>query len=271
MPTLERLASHLPHLRRFARALSGNQASGDAYVASLLELLIEDPSQLDADLDTRTAFYRAFLRIWNSIEVNGKTDPAGLERDAPVDRRLGQMTPKPRQAFLLCAAEDFSTEEAAKVLDVPRAELEALLDTAGREIAQQIATNVLIIEDEPMIAFDLEGVVESLGHSVVAIARTRKDAVKAAEQGRPGLVLADIQLADGTSGVNAVNDLLEFLEVPVVFITAYPERLLTGKRPEPTFLIRKPYRAEDVKAVISQALFFDRKAHRDQQSATASA
>lgn len=267
MPTSEKLASHLPHLRRFARALSGSQASGDAYVASLLEILIEDPSQLDAALDTRTALYRAFLRIWNSIDVNDKAEPAALEGGMPVDRRLGQLTPKPRQAFLLCAAEGFSTNAAAKALDVPPEELDGLLDIAGREIAQQIATSVLIIEDEPMIAFDLEGVVESLGHNVIGIARTRKDAVKAAEKGKPGLVLADIQLADGTSGVNAVNDLLEFQEVPVVFITAYPERLLTGKRPEPTFLIRKPYRAEEVKAVISQALFFDRKAHSSKQSA----
>ena len=45
--------------------------------------------------------------------------------------------------------------------------------------------------------------------------------------------------------------------MPVIFITAYPERLLTGAKPEPTFLIRKPYRPDEVKAVISQALFFD--------------
>jgi hypothetical protein len=48
--------------------------------------------------------------------------------------------------------------------------------------------------------------------------------------------------------------------VPVIFITAYPERLLTGERPEPTFLVTKPFRPEVVKAIISQALFFDRRA-----------
>jgi hypothetical protein len=46
----------------------------------------------------------------------------------------------------------------------------------------------------------------------------------------------------------------------VIFITAYPERLLTGERPEPTFLITKPFQPEIVKAVISQALFFDANA-----------
>jgi len=74
----------------------------------------------------------------------------------------------------------------------------------------------------------------------------------------PGLILADIQLADGSSGLDAVNELLKVFEVPVVFITAYPERFLTGERPEPAFLISKPFQPAMVSAVASQALFFQR-------------
>ena len=74
---------------------------------------------------------------------------------------------------------------------------------------------------------------------------------------RPGLVLADIQLADDSSGIDAVKDILAEFSVPVIFITAFPERLLTGERPEPTFLITKPFQRSTVKAAISQALFFD--------------
>lgn len=81
-----------------------------------------------------------------------------------------------------------------------------------------------------------------------------------ARKHRPGLVLADIRLADGSSGLDAINDILSSFEVPVIFITAYPESLLTGERPEPTFLIAKPFREETVKAVVSQALFFDASA-----------
>jgi CheY-like chemotaxis protein len=134
------------------------------------------------------------------------------------------------------------------------------MDEAGREIASQLRTEVLIIEDEPIIAMDLEAMVTELGHSVLRVTRTRKEAVAAIADGAPGLVLADIQLADGSSGLDAVNEILATCEVPVVFITAYPERLLTGERPEPTFLITKPFRPDTVKAVISQALFFDRRA-----------
>jgi len=115
---------------------------------------------------------------------------------------------------------------------------------------------ILIIEDEPIIAMDLEALVEGLGHRVVGIARTRTEAVTAARRTGPGLILADIQLADGSSGLDAVNDILGDFDVPVIFITAYPERLLTGARPEPAFLITKPFRPETLKAIISQALFF---------------
>jgi len=119
---------------------------------------------------------------------------------------------------------------------------------------------VLIIEDEPMIAIDLESVVEGLGHRVTTVARTHNEALDAVKGATPGLILADIQLADGSSGLDAVNDLLQQFNVPVIFITAYPERLLTGERPEPAFLLTKPYNPAMLSAVISQALFFERRA-----------
>ncbi len=137
-----------------------------------------------------------------------------------------------------------------------------LVEEAGRELATDIATDVLIIEDETFIALDLEGLLESLGHRVIGIARTHAEAVAIAKKKRPGLILADIQLADGSSGLDAVNELLDTFEVPVIFITAYPERFLTGQRPEPAFLIAKPFQPATVSAVVSQALFFERNAAR---------
>ena len=134
------------------------------------------------------------------------------------------------------------------------------------ELAADIATDIMIIEDEPLIAMDLESLVEGLGHRVTGVARTRGEALTLAERKRPGLILADIQLADGSSGLDAVNDLLETFEVPVIFITAYPERFLTGERPEPAFLIAKPFQPAHVSAVISQALFFQQSARRSERA-----
>src|SRR5581483_5565176 len=267
MPISKAIAPHIPYLRRFARALAGTQAAGDAYVAATLEVLISDPSQFDTSLDPRVALYRTFLGLWNSLDVNLKAEaPQG--HATAIDRRLEQLTPLPRQAFVLTSVEGFTTEEAATILDVPADEVQSLVEAAGREIAAQVATDVLIIEDEPMIAMDLESIVEGLGHRVTGVARTHAEAVKAVTRAKPGLVLADIQLADGSSGLDAVNEMLASFEVPVIFITAYPDRLLTGERPEPAFLITKPYQPDTVKAIVSQALFFERRAHlRDRPSA----
>ncbi len=263
---------HLPYLRRFARSLTGRQDSGDAYVASVLETLIADRSAFPSKMPPRSALYRVFLKSWNSVAVNkraGTIDSADNvmnDRADAADNSLDAITPLPRQAFLLVAMEGFTPGEAANVLDISPAEFEVLLDTAAREIAQQVATDVMIIEDEPLIALDLEGVVKSIGHTVKRVARTKQEAVDAFRATRPGLVLADIQLADGSSGLDAVNEILGEAEVPVIFITAYPEQVLTGLRPEPTFLIPKPFKHETVKAVISQALFFDMKAKNRNKS-----
>ena len=261
MQLSQTIAPHLPLLRRFARALAGSQSAGDAYVAATLQVLVEDPSLFDNSLEPRVALYRTFVSMWNSVGLNLKTEV--FERaDSAVDRQLEQITPLARQAFVLCSVEGFSEEETADILNTTPSNVEALLDDAGHEIAAQVATDVLIIEDEPMIAMDLEAIVEGLGHQVAGVARTHAEAVKAASSKTPGLVLADIQLADGSSGLDAVNEMLDSFEVPVVFITAYPDRLLTGERPEPAFLITKPYQPDTVKAIVSQALFFEQHAKR---------
>lgn len=250
------IAPQLPLLRRYARALGGSQASGDAHVVAMLETLLVDTSGFDRDLDPRVATYRLFSNVWNANPMNRRLDtPPAFA--TPADRRIEAITPLPRQAFLLTAVEGFSEADAARILDVDPAALADLVDEASRQIGAQVASRVLVIEDEPIIAMDLEALVESLGHTVVGNARTRAEAVAMARAQRPGLVLADIHLADGSSGLDAVDDILSAFDVPVIFITAYPESLLTGTRPEPTFLITKPFREETVKAVVSQALFFD--------------
>lgn len=124
------------------------------------------------------------------------------------------------------------------------------------DIARETSTEVLIIEDEPVIALDIANIVKELGHKVIQIASTRDEAIQAARKRKPGLILADIKLADDSSGIDAVKSILTQIQVPVIFITAYPERLLTGDRPEPTFLISKPFLTDTVKVAISQALFF---------------
>jgi DNA-directed RNA polymerase specialized sigma24 family protein len=260
------VAEHLPLLRRYARALTGNQASGDAYVGAMLEALLQDSSLLDERHGPRAGLFRLFTQIWNSVAINDDAEVVSM----PTERRLTNITPLPRQVFLLLSLEGFSEEEVAFILQSDIGEVRKLSGIAGREMAAEIATDVLIIEDETFIAMDLESLVKNLGHNVIGIARTHSDAIALAKTKRPGLILADIQLADGSSGLDAVNELLRVFEVPVVFITAYPERFLTGERPEPAFLISKPFQPAMVSAVASQALFFQRNSRNRSPRAAAS-
>jgi DNA-directed RNA polymerase specialized sigma24 family protein len=251
------IAPHLPFLRRFSRALTGDQHSGDTYVAALLESIIADPDNYDKSPDIRVSLYRNFCKLWESVTFNLKRGRDMPDWEAAAGRNLNSITPRAREAFLLIAVEGFTTKQVAEILKQPIEEVQELIEEASQQLASQVATDVMIIEDEPLIAMDLEALVESLGHRVTGVARTEKEALKLAQAKRPGLVLADIQLADGSSGIDAVNAMLATFEVPVIFITAFPERLLTGEKPEPAFLITKPFVPEMVKAVVSQALFFN--------------
>lgn len=257
MSLLARLAPHLPYIRRYARALTGDQQTGDHYVRVALEALAAGERSLDADLSPRVALYRVFHAIWLSsgAQLEARRDES-INSSDDASQRLMRIAPRSRQAFLLTALEGFTPTEAAQILDCDFGEVERLISDAQAEIDAELATQVLIIEDEPVIAADIEALVKELGHEVIDIAATRGEAVEAVARNTPGLVLADIQLADGSSGIDAVNDILHAHPIPVIFITAFPERLLTGDRPEPAYLITKPFREEAVKAAISQALFF---------------
>jgi CheY-like chemotaxis protein/DNA-directed RNA polymerase specialized sigma24 family protein len=251
MSMTQTLAPHLPYLRRYARALTGSQASGDAHVRAALQALLEGDESLPEGVPPRVGLYRLFHAIWES----GAEHYDESELKGPEDR-LKSLTAAKRAALLLTAVEAFSPEEAAFIIDESPDEVETAILDAQKTIDSQLASRVLIIEDEPIIAMDLENLVTELGHQVVATAATKDEAVAKAKSERPGLVLADINLGEGGSGIDAVNEILSSFNIPVIFITAYPEKLLTGERPEPTYLIAKPFLPETVQATVGQALFF---------------
>ncbi|MDE2302636.1 MAG: response regulator [Sphingomonadales bacterium] len=254
---LRKIAEHLPFLRRYARALTGSQALGDGLVRQLLEAALADPALLAEITACRVALYTGFTRLWSAGGVAPVAEEGmrGAHERAAHDR-LARVTPESRQALLLMTLEDFTIAEAARILGRSEGEVSRLSAEAIARIERESATSVLIIEDEPLIAMQIEHLVRDLGHRVVGIAATRAHAEALFAEHAPRLVLADIQLADGSSGIDAVDHMLESRDVPVIFITAYPEKLLTGDRPEPSFLIAKPFQEATVRAAISQVLFF---------------
>lgn len=260
MSLSNRVAPHLPSLRRYGRAVTGSQTSGDAYVAATLEALIADVSCFPETSSDRVSLFKLFASLFGSITIQVEPGPSPYAWEQRAAANLSVVPPTARQAFLLFVVEGFGEADIAEILSVDKTEVGGLLETASIEISRQVATDIMIIEDEPLIAMDIEQMVETLGHRVTGIARTHKEAVKLFADTKPKMILADIQLADGSSGIDAVNEILKSnSNIPVIFITAFPERFLTGERPEPAFLVTKPFNPDMVKALISQALFFMEK------------
>ncbi|MBO6550792.1 MAG: response regulator [Rhizobiales bacterium] len=255
-----RIAMFLPYLRRFARAVTGSQTTGDGYVTALLEALIEDVALFPDVGNDRVQLYKLFIELFDKLNIPEKKWESPYLWEKNASEKFISIPEDPRKAFLLHALEEFTYDEISEILSVSVSDVERLIETASNEISAQLHTTILIIEDEPLIALDIQNMVEDLGHEVTGIARTHEEVMKLFDETQPKMILADIQLADGSSGLEAVNDILETIEIPVIFITAFPEKLLTGERPEPTFLVTKPFNPDMVKALITQALFLQQDA-----------
>lgn len=249
------IGAYLPYLRRYARALTGNQETGDRFAAATLEAVLADTSVLGADDSVKTGLFHAFHMVWSSAGAPlGEPD---TRFSAIAQSHMAALTPGSREVLLLHSIEGFTEAEIAAIMQIDADSVGGLHQKALDEMNATIAGRVMIIEDEAIIAMDISAIVGEMGHQITGIASTRTEAVALAAKEKPDLILADIQLADKSSGIDAVNDILaQFDEIPVIFITAFPERLLTGNRPEPAFLITKPYSEDQVRSAVSQAMFF---------------
>ena len=255
VPISELVGRLLPYLRRYARALTGSQKTGDAYAAATLESIISDRSIFDGPSSSKVALFKVFHAIWTSAGAPIEGKESGIA--ARAQAHLSKLTPNTREALLLSTIEEFSPSEIAEIMEVDRDEVSHFLSVAHKEIEDGLSGRILVIEDEAIIALDLQNIIADMGHAITGVARTHQGAVALAGKERPDLILSDIQLADGSSGIDAVNDILQTAgEIPVVFITAFPERLLTGDRPEPAFVITKPYSEKQIQLAVSQAMFF---------------
>jgi CheY-like chemotaxis protein len=229
----------LPYARRYARALTGTQAQGDAMVADALRHVMTQ--QFPDGMAPRAILYGAVGDAVRAGDTGPRIDPAGL-------------TLQQRMLLLLTALEEQPLTAAAAACRISPAEAEAELRVARDGLRTGVTARVLIIEDEPIIALDIQELVERCGHSVVGIAATETEAVEIARAERPGLVLADINLGAGGDGASAVARILRDLTAPVIFVTAYPERLLTGEAVEPAFVITKPFDPTTLAVATYQAV-----------------
>ncbi|GBQ82873.1 two-component response regulator [Gluconacetobacter johannae DSM 13595] len=230
----------LPYARRYARALTGSQSRGDLLVAeSLRELAVVDTGTLPPRLSLYRWISRHFDSIATTAEMAGQREGMGA-----TERKL----------LLLTSLEEVPVADAARALDIDLRQATDILSRAHAGLRTVAETNILIIEDEPIIAMDIEDLVRRCGHQVAGVAATEADAVALATRTRPGLILADINLGAGGDGMRAVASILRHHDTPVIFVTAYPERLLTGETVEPAFVITKPFEPMTLAIATYQAV-----------------
>ncbi|MCC7281055.1 MAG: response regulator [Acetobacteraceae bacterium] len=249
---IEAISRHLPMLRRFARAAVGGQAAGDALVRESMPALVAAAGGGWAPgiADLRGALFAALVTTIRNSTIVAFPSPAG----APLSQALATLAPAERDALLLTTLEGFSEAEAAAILSATQAAVRDWIAQAREVLRRLEPARVLIIEDDDLIAEAMARVVTTMGHSVVHRAIAETEALVAARASAPHLVLADIQLGEGGDGLNAAQAIVAESPVPVIFVTGFPERLLTGEAPEPAFVVSKPYREETLRTAIGQAL-----------------
>ena len=255
-PIIQEIEEQLPYMRRYARAMSGNRDLGDKIAEQALIRFLRDEDTLTESTDLRVVLFRALQDERGELDyaLEDETVNKSLVR---ANRHLARLTPGSRDAFLLSAFEQFSVEEIAAIMRRSPEDVESLIAVARQDLSNMITGRILVIEDELATANDISEIVMEMGHSVIGNAPTKEDALEIVEQVEPDLILSDIQLANGGSGIKAVSEILRtYPMTPVIYITGFPERLLTGKGPEPAFLVTKPYSPDQVRSAVSQAMFF---------------
>jgi len=249
----EILVPHIPYLRRHARLLTGSREVGDEVVRVCLEMVVAEPGQLALD-DPRVGLFAAFHSAWSEISVKMPAELDGTSQEQRLQQGLTALDQLQRRILLLVAVEEFSVEQTASIMGMDASEVQAQVGVARRNLDRYLSVPVLIIEDEPLIAMELGQLARDMGLIVLAEVAREDQAVEAVRDRGPGLVLADIQLQNEGSGIVAAQEILQRYDVPIVFVTGFPERLLTGEGLEPAFVVAKPFKEEGLKAVIAQAL-----------------
>jgi two-component system response regulator LytT len=118
-------------------------------------------------------------------------------------------------------------------------------------------TNIIVVEDESIVAKDIQLSLKKLGYNVLAMCSSGNDAINAVEEHQPHIVLMDIMLKGDMSGIEAAGQIKEKFNIPIIFLTAYADEstLNKAKVTEPYGYIIKPFKEIDLHTSIEMALY----------------
>jgi|tagenome__1003787_1003787.scaffolds.fasta_scaffold20919351_2 DNA-directed RNA polymerase specialized sigma24 family protein/CheY-like chemotaxis protein len=257
-----RLMAQLPYMRRYGRALTGSTIRGDDLVTRAVEAALTEPERYQLDTDDEPVTRRRLYTLLNEL-FDADTGPAGAsvslaEPGHPIETALSSLPEQERRVFLLVSLEELSTPQAADVMGVPAEEARDALARAQNAMREQLVANILIVEDDAIIAYDLTETVLGMGHKVCGTAATMEEALAAAAANQPSLALMDLRLAHGGSGITTAQALRETRALPIIFVTAFAEELKQRGLDYLGPVIKKPFTREQIERAITQAVFTPR-------------
>jgi CheY-like chemotaxis protein/DNA-directed RNA polymerase specialized sigma24 family protein len=249
------IEQHVRHLRRYASILTGSKQAGDTLILACLERLGASSADLRLDF-SRVDLFRKFHEVVADLDYSfclsgwAQLD----EAEAQTLGRLASLEKRNRAVVLLCKVEQFTIDDVARIMGLPRGDINRIAVAASKTLAGIEHHSILIIEDEYLIARDLSRIVEQMGYSVCGVVGNADAAINVAALQKPSLLLADLQLADGEfGGVQAAEQIASSADIPVVFVTAYPNMAIESSLKSPV-IVRKPFHPASVVHAVRQAL-----------------
>jgi DNA-directed RNA polymerase specialized sigma24 family protein/CheY-like chemotaxis protein len=258
-----RLMAQLPYMRRYGRALTGSTTRGDDLVTRAVEAALTEPDRYQLDTDDEPVTRRRLYTLLNGLfdadmGTIGAAAIAPAEPGHPIEAALSSLPEQERRVFLLVSLEELSTPQAAEVMGIPSDEAREALGRAQNAMREQLVANILIVEDDAIIAYDLTETVLGMGHKVCGTAATMEEALAAAAANQPSLALMDLRLAHGGSGITTAQALRETRALPIIFVTAFAEELKQRGLDYLGPVIKKPFTREQIERAITQAVFTPR-------------
>ena len=257
-----RLMAQLPYMRRYGRALTGSTNRGDDLVTLAVEAALTEPERYHLDTDDEPVTRRRLYTLLNEL-FDADAGAAGAivspaEPGHPIEAALSSLPEQERRVFLLVSLEELSTPQAADVMGIHADEARDALGRAQNAMREQLVANILIVEDDAIIAYDLTETVLGMGHKVCGTAATMEEALAAAAANQPSLALMDLRLAHGGSGITTAQALRETRALPIIFVTAFAEELKQRGLDYLGPVIKKPFTREQIERAITQAVFTPR-------------
>ncbi|WP_439815604.1 response regulator [Zavarzinia sp. CC-PAN008] len=252
------LLDELPRLRRFACLLTGSRRVGDDLLRQSLQAYVAGSTD---DLPPGGGVLRLLADLAAATPSQGPSTRGPAASAVPVadeDRLAENLLILPlgqRLAVLLVGVHGLAYGQAARIAGVSEFEIRRDLMAGRRLLLRRSLPPVLVIENERLVGEHIAGILEDMGHRVSGPACTGAEALALARADRPSLILADIDLGDGASGIVVGREIVRLTQAKLIYVTGFPSRVIMEQsRGDNAMVLAKPFAPESLRVAVNRAM-----------------